>query len=58
MSGTSMASPLVAGLAALVWGRNPALASGNATIEGRAKATAKEIAEVLKKRFQEEGWIN
>ena len=33
-------------------------ASGNATVEGRAKATAKEIADVLKKRFQEEGWIN
>ena len=32
-------------------------ASGNATIEGRAKATAKEIAEQLKQRFQEEGWI-
>jgi hypothetical protein len=33
-------------------------ASGSAKIEGRAKATAKEIAEVLKQRFQEEGWIN
>ena len=33
-------------------------ASGNAKIEGRAKATAKEIADVLKQRFQEEGWIN
>jgi hypothetical protein len=33
-------------------------ASGSATIEGRAKATAKEIADVLKKRFQQEGWIN
>jgi hypothetical protein len=33
-------------------------ASGNATIEGRAKATAKEIADVLKQRFQEQGWIN
>jgi hypothetical protein len=33
-------------------------ASGSAKIEGRAKATAKEIADVLKKRFQEEGWIN
>ncbi|MDN5940245.1 MAG: DUF4410 domain-containing protein [Nitrospira sp.] len=32
--------------------------SGSSKIEGRAKATAKEIAEVLKKRFQEEGWIN
>ena len=33
-------------------------ASGSATIEGRAKATAKEIADVLTKRFQEQGWIN
>lgn len=33
-------------------------ASGSAAIEGRAKATAKEISAVLKKRFQEQGWIN
>ena len=33
-------------------------ASGSSTVEGRAKATAKEIADVLKKRFQEQGWIN
>jgi uncharacterized protein DUF4410 len=33
-------------------------ASGSATIEGRAKATAKEIADVLKTRFKEQGWIN
>lgn len=32
--------------------------TGSSKIEGRAKATAKEIADVLKKRFQEEGWIN
>jgi hypothetical protein len=32
--------------------------SGSARIEGRAKATAKEIADVLKQRFQGEGWIN
>jgi hypothetical protein len=31
--------------------------SGKSTVEGRAKATAKEIADVLKKRFQEQGWI-
>jgi hypothetical protein len=31
--------------------------SGKSTIEGRAKQTAKEIADVLKKRFQEQGWI-
>ena len=33
-------------------------ASGSAKIEGRAKATAKEIADQLKIRFKEEGWIN
>ena len=33
-------------------------ASGKATVEGRAKATAKEIADVLKTRFQEQGWIS
>jgi len=31
--------------------------SGKSTIEGRADQTAKEIADVLKKRFQEQGWI-
>jgi len=32
--------------------------SGKSTVEGRAKQTAKEIGDVLKKRFQKEGWIN
>jgi len=32
-------------------------ASGSSKVEGRAKDTAKEIADVLKKRFQEQGWI-
>jgi hypothetical protein len=32
--------------------------SGKSTVEGRVKQTAKEIADVLKKRFQQEGWIN
>jgi hypothetical protein len=31
--------------------------SGSAKVEGRAKQTAKEIADVLKGRFEEEGWI-
>jgi hypothetical protein len=31
--------------------------SGKSTVEGRAKQTGKEIAEVLKKRFEEQGWI-
>ena len=33
-------------------------ASGSATVEGRAKQTAKDIAKKLKARFQEEGWIS
>jgi len=32
--------------------------SGRSKVEGRAKETAEEIADVLKKRFQQEGWIN
>ncbi len=32
-------------------------ASGQAGIEGRAKATAKEIAKALKTKFQQQGWI-
>lgn len=32
--------------------------SGKNTVEGRARQTAQEIADVLKKRFQKEGWIN
>jgi len=31
--------------------------SGNSTLDGRAKATAKEIAEKIKPRFQQQGWI-
>jgi len=32
--------------------------SGSSTVEGRAKQEAKEIADQLKKRFQEQGWIS
>jgi hypothetical protein len=32
--------------------------SGSSKIEGRAKATAKEIAEQIRPKFQEQGWIN
>jgi hypothetical protein len=32
-------------------------ASGSSKIEGRTKATAKEIADQLKTRFQQQGWI-
>ena len=34
------------------------VASGNSGISGRSKATVDEIADVLKKRFEEQGWIN
>jgi hypothetical protein len=33
-------------------------ASGSDEVTGRAKATAKEIADVLKQRFEAQGWIN
>ena len=32
--------------------------SGRNTLEGRAKSTADEIAQQLKVRFQERGWIS
>jgi hypothetical protein len=31
--------------------------TGSATVDGRAAQTATEIADELKKRFQEQGWI-
>ena len=31
--------------------------TGSDTLQGRAKATAKEIADVLKQRFRDQGWI-
>ena len=33
-------------------------ASGSSEVTGRAKSTAKEIGDVLKQRFQQQGWIN
>jgi hypothetical protein len=60
----------VVGLATLLATHNPAgliistgahvygEKSGKSTVEGRAKQTAKEIGDVLKKRFQQEGWID
>jgi hypothetical protein len=32
--------------------------SGNNRVAGRARATAKEIAAVLKQQFQDQGWIH
>lgn len=31
--------------------------SGSGKVEGRAKQTAKEISDQLKKRFEEQGWL-
>jgi hypothetical protein len=58
------------GLASLIATHNPAgfivstgmkvygEKSGSSTVEGRAKQIAKGIADALKKRFQEQGWIS
>ena len=69
-SGSSKTPGTAVGIASLLATHNPAgliistgmkvhgERSGSSTVEGRAKATAKEIADVLKKRFEQEGWIN
>ena len=44
---------LIIGTGVKVYGE----ASGSSKVEGRAKQTAQEIADALKKRFQEAGWI-
>jgi hypothetical protein len=31
--------------------------TGSSTLKGRAQDTAKEIASVLRQRFEEQGWI-
>ena len=68
-SGGSKTPGSAVGAAALIATANPAglivstgmkvygEASGSSKVEGRAEKTAKEIADVLKKRFQEQGWI-
>lgn len=45
---------LIVGGGAKVYGEY----SGSSKIEGRAKAIAKEIADQLKPKFQQQGWIN
>lgn len=69
-SGGSKAPGAEAGFLGLIATHNPAgliissgikvykEESGSSTVEGRAKQTAKEIADVLKKRFQEQGWVS
>lgn len=69
-SGSGKTPGAAVGLATLLATHNPAglivstgahlygEKSGKSTVEGRAKQTAKEIGDVLKKRFQQEGWID
>ena len=68
-SGGSKAPGAILGVAGLAATGNPAgliistgikvygEESGKSTVEGRAQQTAKEIADQLKIRFQEQGWI-
>ena len=68
-SGSNKTPGMAVGLATLIATHNPAglivstglkvydEKSGKSTVEGRAKQTAKEIADQLKKKFQEHGWI-
>jgi hypothetical protein len=69
-AGGNKSPGMILGVATFLATKNPAgliinggmqaygAASGNNGVAGRAKATAKEIAGVLKQRFQEQGWIN
>lgn len=69
-AGGNKSPGMILGVATFLATKNPAgliinagvqtygVASGNDSVTGRAKATAKEIAEVLKKRMQELGWVN
>ena len=50
---TANPAGLIIGTGAKVYGE----ASGSSKVEGRAKATAKEIGDQLKLRFQQQGWI-
>jgi hypothetical protein len=68
-SGGNKSPGMILGVATFLATKNPAgliinggmqvygVASGKNSVEGRAKATTDEIAEVLKKRFELQGWI-
>jgi Domain of unknown function (DUF4410) len=68
-AGGNKSPGMVLGIATFLATKNPAgliinggmqvygAASGNNDVSARAKATAKEIADVMKKRFQEQGWV-
>ena len=69
-AGGNKSPGMILGVATFLATKNPAgliinggmqvygAASGNNTVEARGKATADEIAEVLKKRFTDQGWLN
>jgi Domain of unknown function (DUF4410) len=69
-AGGNKSPGMILGVATFLATKNPAgliinggmqiygVASGNGEVSARAKATADEIADVLKKRFTEQGWIN
>jgi hypothetical protein len=69
-AGGNKSPGMVLGVATFLATKNPAgliinagmqtygVASGSGTVEARAKATAKEIADVLKQRFTDQGWLN
>jgi Domain of unknown function (DUF4410) len=69
-AGGNKSPGMVLGVATFLATKNPAgliinagmqtygVASGNGTVEARSKATAKEIADVLKQRFTDQGWLN
>ncbi len=55
--GTAIASGNPAGLIVSIGMKAYGEESGKSRIEGRAEETAKEIADVLEKRFQEQSWV-
>jgi hypothetical protein len=69
-AGGNKSPGMVLGVATFLATKNPAgliinagmqtysVASGKGEVSARAKATADEIADVLKQRFQAQGWIN
>ncbi|HEX3857441.1 MAG TPA: DUF4410 domain-containing protein [Verrucomicrobiae bacterium] len=69
-AGGNKSPGMVLGVATFLATKNPAgliinagvqtygVASGSSTVEARAKATAQEIADVLKQRFTDQGWLN
>lgn len=69
-AGGNKSPGMILGVATFLATKNPAgliinggmqaygAASGNNGVEGRAKDIAEKIADVLKQRFQQQGWIN